>query len=386
MELGRGAKTVLMLAAVVVVMAGIKLSAPLLVPLLLAAFVAMVTSPLVIWLQKKRLPAGVAVLLAILVDLGVLTGLGALVGTSLSDFYQRLPEYQEALTSTLADATTWLAAYGVSQEELTKALDPGSMMGMVASLFRSLTDLVSNLVLVLLIVMFILLETTGLRLKASLILGDDGAQLTRMRNATHQVSRYLVVKTLTSAFTALVVGIWLAIWGVHFPVLWALLAFMLNFIPTLGSIIAAVPPTALALIQFGPGSALGMLTGYVVINTLIGTVMEPRIFGRAVGLSPLVVFVSMILWGWLLGPVGALLSVPLTLIVKIYLANTEDLQWVAVLLAPARHIEDGRESLIPPPLVDHHANLRPSQIPPPGPTGAEGDGATVAGEPEQAAE
>jgi predicted PurR-regulated permease PerM len=146
------------------------------------------------------------------------------------------------------------------------------------------------------------------------------------------------VKTGTSALTGLIVALLCWSCGVDLPVLWGLLAFLLNYIPNIGSVIAAVPPVLLALVQHGPGVAMGVAAGYLAVNFTVGNMLEPRLMGRALGLSPLVVFLSMLVWGWMLGPVGALFSAPLTMILKHWLAHTPDLTWIAVLLGPASDV------------------------------------------------
>ncbi|MFQ5519051.1 MAG: AI-2E family transporter [Mariprofundus sp.] len=134
--------------------------------------------------------------------------------------------------------------------------------------------------------------------------------------------------------TGIFISIWLAVIGVDYPLLWGLVAFLFNFVPNIGSIIAAVPAVLLALIQLGSGEALMAGVGYVIANVVMGNVVEPKFMGKGVGLSTLVVFLSLVFWGWVLGPVGMLLSVPLTMIVKLALESRADTQWLAVLLGP----------------------------------------------------
>lgn len=344
MNLGRGAKAVLILAAFVVLFAGIKLAADLLVPLFLAGFLAAVTAPLVLWLCDRGLPRGLAVTIALFLDVSALVGLGALIGTSLNAFYEHVPRYQEQLTLAVTDTTSWLTRWGVQQEAMSEVVNVSSAMGLVGTLLKSIAGMLSNLVLVLLIVVFMLVEATGLRTKLSRVFPGDPSRLQR---ASRDITKYLLVKTGTSALTGILVGLWLAAWGVDLPILWGLLAFLLSYIPTLGAIVAGVPILLLSWLELGGGATLGVASGYLLINLAIGSFLEPRIFGRALGLSPLVVFLSMVFWGWMLGPVGALLSVPLTMIVKIAASNTEDLQWIAVLLAPAWQPGGRRPSWMP---------------------------------------
>jgi predicted PurR-regulated permease PerM len=346
MGIERGAKMMLLLASVVVVAAGIRLAEPLLVPFLLAAFIATVTAPLVLWLRDRGVPRGLAVLSGLLVDLASVAGLAALVGGSINAFYGRVPQYQQTIEETAQRLTSWLASYGVevSPDSLTRFAGPEDLMDMVASLLRSVAGVVSNIVLVLLIIVFMLSETLGLRAKVARALSDADAA-GRLARAAIEVNKYLLVKTGTSAATGIAVGVWVWFWGVDLPLLWGLLAFLLNYIPTLGSILASVPAILLALLQLGVGPAIAVASGYLFVNFLIGNFLEPRIFGRALGMSPLVVFLSVVVWGWLLGPFGALLSVPLTMMIKIFLQNTDDLRWVATLLEPA---QPGDRGTIPP--------------------------------------
>jgi AI-2 transport protein TqsA len=333
--LGRGAKAVVLVAAVVAVCAGIKLAAPVLIPFLLAMFIATVTAPLALWLSDRGVPRALAVICAVLLDLGALAGFAAMVGTSFSAFYAQLPQYQRQLAELIQQGYSWLASYGMEMPEpFTVWGDPRQLFAVVTVLLGSVANIASNLVLVLLIVVFMLFEATGIREKLARVLVPES--LERIRGAAREVNKYLLVKTGTSLATGILVGVWCAVWGVDLPILWGLLAFLLNYVPTVGSIIASVPPFLLALLQLGVGPAMGVMGGYIVVNFSIGNFLEPRILGRALGMSPLFIFLSIVFWGWLLGPVGALLSVPLTMTLKIFLANTEDGHWIAVLLEPVR--------------------------------------------------
>ncbi len=366
MEIGRGGKTLLLLGAFVVVCAGLKEAGegPFLTPVLLAAFLASITAPLMFWMKNRGVPVGIAVTLAILADLLVLAALGALVGSSLTTFANALPHYQDEMNLLVSDAAKFLATYGIDQERVNEMLSPTELMKMVGAMLTgfltSLMQAVSRLVLVLIVVIFMLAEAAGMRTKLTRLVADDETYA-RMRRAARQVNQYLIVKSVTSAATGVLIGLWVWLMGLDFPVLWGLLAFLLNYIPTLGSIIAAIPAVTLSLLQLGVGPTLLVILGYLVVNFTIGNFLEPRIFGRTLGLSPLVVFLSMLFWGWLLGPLGALLSVPLTMIVKIYLMNTNDLAWVAVLLAPASQIRSDRRNF--PPKVPDATPARGIKIP-----------------------
>ena len=353
-EHGRGEKVMLGLAATVVVCAGMKLAAPLLVPFLVAAFVSVVTTPIVLWLCKMRVPRGLAVALAILLDIGAIAAFGAMVGGGLNSFLRSIPTYEKQLAQSTHEIGQWIQGFGIQidSNSLTDVMDTNLLMEMLVELLSSFAGVVSKLLLVLIIVGFMLFEAAGMRDKMIRIMAGPEA-LERVERAGREVNKYLVVKTISSVVTGVLVGVWVALFGIDQPVLWGLLAFLLNYVPTLGSVIAAIPAILLALVQHGPGVATVVTGGYLVINITIGQLVEPRVLGRALGLSPLVIILSVIFWGWLLGPMGALLSAPLTMTVKIFLANSEDTKWIAVLLASSRSAEE---------LAEPHDSLRP---PPP---------------------
>jgi predicted PurR-regulated permease PerM len=215
---------------------------------------------------------------------------------------------------------------------LTDYFDPGKAMKMAANTLAGLSGLLTNVFMILLTVIFILLEASGFPQKLRTALGDPEESMGQFRSVTESVNRYLALKTVFSLATGLTVAIWLAILGVDFALLWGLVAFLLNYVPNIGSIIAAIPAILLALIQLGVGPALLTCLGYVVVNVVFGSILEPKFMGRGLGLSTLVVFLSLVFWGWVLGPVGMVLSVPLTMIVKIAMESHEDTQWIAVML------------------------------------------------------
>jgi predicted PurR-regulated permease PerM len=163
----------------------------------------------------------------------------------------------------------------------------------------------------------------------------------------NNLGRYLGIKTLVSMATGLIVGVMTWGIGLDFPLLWAMLAFLLNYIPNIGSIIAAVPAVLLALVQLGPGEALTTAIGFVAINMVIGNMIEPKLMGHGVGISSLIVFIGLIFWGWMFGPVGMLLSVPLTMALKLALESDQRTKWVAILIgseSDAEHALEEREA------------------------------------------
>ncbi|MCA9626853.1 MAG: AI-2E family transporter [Myxococcales bacterium] len=318
------ARFLLIGAALVVFLAGLKQAEPLLVPLVFAAFLSAISAPFVFWLER-RLPAWISVSLVVLLMLGVLVLVGAVVGTSVNQFVAAAPGYEEGLNELFGGVGGWLQRHGVefSRKELGDMVNTGALMRFLGGTLSGVANMLSNVLLVVLTMAFILFEATTLSKKLRAAMGDPTADLSRWTKMASEVKRYVVIKTYVSLGTGITIGLFLWALGVDFPLLWGLLAFLLNYVPNIGSIIAAIPPVLLALVQFGIGRALATLGGFLVVNMLIGNVIEPAFMGRRLGLSTLVVFLSLIFWGWLWGPVGMLLSVPLTMVVKILLENSQ---------------------------------------------------------------
>ncbi len=339
-----GATTILTMAALVIVVAGMRAAGGFFLPILAAAFIATVSAPVLVWLERVRVPRVLAIVLTVLLDVGVLAGVVVLVGSSLSGFQEAVPRYQHALEDLARSIVTWLRGRGIPvQREDVEALgDPAWILTAVGDLLRELTEIVSNALIVVLLVVFLLFEMAPGRRKIAILVGGPHGHLTRVAESAGKLQRYLVFKTLLSTLTGLLFGGWLAALGVDFPVLWGLAAFLLNYIPTIGPAIATIPPVVVALLTLGPGSAAAAAVGCLTINVVVGNGIEPRMMGEALGLSTLIVFTSMLFWGWLWGPVGALLAVPLTMLLRDALALAEETRWLAVLLGSTEWVEKRR--------------------------------------------
>ncbi|MFQ5767856.1 MAG: AI-2E family transporter [Acidobacteriota bacterium] len=346
----KGSRFLLLVASVIVVVAGLKAASGLILPLLVSAFLALITLPLLSWLQSLKLPRALAVLITLLAALIVLAVLASFIGGSLAGFTGQLPKYRARLGIMSAGLADWLQARGlnISGEFRSHLFNPAQALDLVSATLRATAAVLSNLVLVLLTIAFILLEAAGCPAKLQAAFG--GREIARRYERIQtEIQRYLGMKTLISLATGSLVSLMLALLGVDFPLLWGALAFILNYIPSLGSIIAALPPTLLAAIQLGPGSALAVALMFLAINLVLGSFLEPYLMGRRLGLSALVVFLSLIFWGWVWGPVGMLLSVPLTMVIRIMLENTEEFRWIAILLdaSPSRSPEPARQNAAP---------------------------------------
>ncbi len=322
------------LAALVVVIAGIKACTAVLVPFLLSAFFAVLMSPILFWLRRKGLPDWFSIVFLVALFIVVETGLGALLGTSVAQFSRELPVYQERLGTIYNGITSFAKKLGFTDVELSvlKELDLSRVMGIVASTLKSMGVLITNTFVIILTLVFMLLEAGGMvyKLEALNLLGIRKTD--ELRPIMDGINRFFAIKSFTSFLTGLLIWISLLIQGVDFPALWGVCAFALNFIPTIGSIIAAAPAVLLSLVKLGFGNCIVTLSIYVIINIAVGNILEPRLMGQGVGLSPLVIFLSMAFWGWVLGPVGMFLSVPITMSIKIAMAVHHRTEWLAILL------------------------------------------------------
>ena len=322
--------------AVVAVIYGMQAARAILVPLLVAIFIAVLCTPLTRLLERIRIPTGLAVTIVIILIIGTMTLVGTFVGGSLAAFNDRLPFYQTRLDEIFTEMAA-LFGQEVSVRLLIEWFQPaGAALGLVGTLLNGIQGLLANFFLIAFSVTFMLLESSSLPAKMRLVLRASRGEPQYFRRFTSSVQRYLGIKSLTSLVTGVAVGILAAAFGLDFPVLWGLLAFLLNFIPNIGSLIAAIPAVLLALIQFGGLDAAFIALGYFVINIAIGGVIEPRVMGQGLGLSTLVVFLSLVFWGWVFGPIGMLLSVPLTMTAKIALESSERTAVLGVLLGPPK--------------------------------------------------
>lgn len=339
-----GARALLLAASLVIVVAGLRAGAPILLPVALALFLAVLNLPFLFWLHGKGVPRLLAIFVALLINVAVLGMLALVISQAVSEFRGALPHYVERFRVLSESTTDWLQARRVPVADWTsfELFSPENIVNLVGGTLRGIASLLSNAFLVLLIMIFMLAEATIFPAKLRAALGGDEADISRYRGMIGDVQQYLGIKTAVSLLTGVLVGSWTWALGLDFPLFWGLVAFLFNYVPNIGSILAAIPAILLALLEFGAGRALAVAAGYLVVNLLLGNVLEPNLHGRRFGISTLVVILSLVFWGWVWGPVGMILSLPLTMILKIALENTEDFRWIAVLLGgppPARAVE-----------------------------------------------
>ncbi|SFX40551.1 AI-2E family transporter [Marinospirillum alkaliphilum] len=322
------------IAALVVILAGLKAAETIVIPIMLALFIGIICTPPLHFMTRHKVPpvAAILIIVAFLVVFGGLLGL--VVGSAIDSFINRLPDYQRRLEAEMVSLLPLLERVGmpVTRDQLLEHLNPSQAMDWVGKALSNLGSLLTNLFLILFIVVFLLLEEATFGQKLRQAVPSVEKQLRHASDFVRQVNKYLVIKSTISLITGVLITLWVWWLGLDFPVLWGLIALLMNFIPNVGSILAAIPAVLLAVVQLGIPDALLVASGYLAVNVVMGNLVEPRFMGKGLGLSPLVVFLSLILWGWLFGAVGMFLSIPLTMIVKIALEQAPSTQWLAVML------------------------------------------------------
>jgi AI-2 transport protein TqsA len=345
-------RMLLLVAALVIAVAGLKAAQNFFLPVLLAFFVATVSFPVTRALVKRRVPRSLAVLLTVLVDFAFIAGmvvLGVVLMQDLQDkwntkysaqIYGQVRETSEGLATKLEtwgvpDAREKIQAVvennlaSLQQIRFERIWDFGTgVLGQVLGFFGAA-------VIFLILTVFMLSEAESFGRRLTAVNQARGPDLARMLNTTRDIQRYLAIKTVISLITGFLAGLlcWAA--GLDFYILWGIVAFALNFIPVIGSLVAGVPPTVLALLIAGWPNALLVAGGYFLINNFLGNFVEPILYGKRFGISILVVVVSVMFWGWVWGPLGMLLAVPLTMVVKVILDGSDDFRWIGVAISSA---------------------------------------------------
>lgn len=323
-------------AALVIVLGGLKAISHIVTPILLAVFLAIISAPPLSSMQRRGVPGPVSILVLFsIVGFTFFLLFLALKGAAESMATQA-PLYQARFTGWMLDLREFIAQRGLPPDLLPRELSlPASptITGAARDIAGGLGQFTATSLLVLLAFMFLLLEERTLSDKLDAAFPNRRRARVRARRFLRSVYRYLLIKTAASAATGLIVGIGLLAIGVDFPILWGIVAGLLNFIPTIGSIIAAVPAVLIAFLGLGIAEGIGVLGLYVAVNTLIGNILEPRFMGRSLGLSPLVVLMSLLIWGYVFGPVGMLLSIPLTMVAKLALDASPQTRWAGILMS-----------------------------------------------------
>ncbi len=349
-------RILLSLAAFVIIIAGMRAAEEIIAPFLLSIFFTIMFAPPLMWLQDKNIPTAIALGLVISCIILVQLTFFSLVSASLQDFSQALPSYEARLTHNTNALNQRLHGYGIDMSEnvIGNYFNPETIIDLVAKGLGSVGSVLSNTFLILLLVIFMLLEAASFPTKLRLIFKKPDVSLAKLSHVVQKIKRYIAIKTVMSLITGLLITFWLMILGVDYALLFGVLAFFLNYVPNIGSLIAAIPAVLLASLQLGGWFAVYTAMGYVLVNNVLGNMIEPRIMGRTLGLSTLVVFLSLLFWGWVLGAVGMLLSIPLTMTAKLILETSDNTRWLAILLESDTEAQETLEK-------EKAENLKPAQ-------------------------
>jgi predicted PurR-regulated permease PerM len=334
----KGIRFLISSAALVLIIWGITQAQSVISLILISGFLAIIGIPPFFWLMKKKIPSSIAVLIVIASMIIVFLIIDFMIGISVKSIIDSIPEYQVKLQSQLEQLKVLLTSFGIKFDDkmLQNYFKPEVISGLATSLLSGLISILSSTVLILLTVSFVLLEAKSFPHKLRTTLGDPKAVFPEFSIFVNDIKRYVLIQTVVSLATGIIAGIWLAIMGVDFAILFGLLTFLLNYIPNVGSIIAITPAVIVTFIQFGIERALIVFVGYLLITLVTGSIIVPRIMGQRLGISNLVVFLSLLFWGSLLGVIGMVLCVLLTMALKFTLERSENTRWIAALL--------GRES------------------------------------------
>ena len=340
-----GTPVLLGMAAFVILMAGVIYAKSVINPLLMAFFISSIFVQPIVWLKRRKVPHGIAIVLMIVLILAFYFGIFEMILTSLSLFLQDAPILEESLKEIASASKRFIDNQGMGSTLLdgSHAIAPSKILQTTTIIFGHLRAVLSSEVTFIFLTIFLLAEIESVFLKVKFISLNSNLSHDRLSSIGKSIRHYMSIKTLTSLATGILVGISLSLIGLDYPILWGLLAFLLNYIPTIGSIMAAIPAVVISYIQLGMPTTYWTIGVFLVVNVVIGSILEPRIMGKGLGLSTFVVFFSLIFWGMILGPVGMFLSIPITMAIKIILENFPETRWVAIILGSKEDVEAALE-------------------------------------------
>ena len=302
-------------------------------PFLLSIAIAIILSPLFTRLESKHIPKSVSLAVVILLSLIPIVLLGGYVVDEAKDFAENYQTIKEGWAANTSKVLVHFRHIGIDDYKINTLLQKSNLAEIVKNLVIQAKSQFSNLFMIFFMVAFMLMESKYFYNKMLKIATDYHVDSHLFIELIEKIKSYFLIKVKTSLATALLVFAVLWFFDISYYYMWAVLAFFMNFIPVIGSILAAIPAVIFALTDHGLMTMVWVATGYLTINIMIGNVIEPRIMGKGLGLSALIIFLSMTFWGWLFGPIGMILSVPLTMITQYLFDQYRETQWIALLLS-----------------------------------------------------
>ncbi len=322
------------LAAIFIALLAMRATNAILAPILLSFVLAITTTPLLDWFIKKGAPSWLALILTIGLIVVFLVAIVWLVGRSVQNFSESISAYQQRFTEIEKALGGFLANLGVDVNNLgaDQQTSPQGLLQLAANFVGGIVSGLSNFGLIILTVIFFLVEALAMPRKVQNVAPKSDLGVQRFFQLNKELREYMAINAALGLFTAVVNVILLLIMGIEFAVLWGIFSFFLSFVPNVGFIISVIPPALMALLQFGPREMLIVIVAYIVINFLSDNVIKPRFIEKGVNISMLVTFLSLILWGWVLGPIGAILAVPMAIIVQAVLDSQKETRWLAYMM------------------------------------------------------
>jgi len=325
-------RVMLLLAATVIALVGIRLGAPILNPIFFALVLSLLFSPIYSWLKRRGLPSPVVLVIMLIVIGALFMGLFTILGVSISRFSERVGYYTSQLNSQVVSLDALLERLGISNLDLRDVVKPNALADALGTVLSGVAGFLSDLFLILMIMLFLLGEGPAMMNRLRTGAGRDNPQVERLTVVGRSVVRQFGLRAIVNLVTGAGVTILLFLLGVDFPLLWGILTFFLSFVPYIGLVLAVTPAVVLALAEFGVSRAVLVIVGVVVINVLAENVLSPVMMGRGLNISPTIVFLSFIFWAWLLGGPGAFLALPITLFVAVMLDTFPETRWLASLM------------------------------------------------------
>ena len=325
---------IIKVAALIIIFAGMVYARTIITPLILALFISIICMQPITWMEKKRIPRWLAIIIVALGLVVLFSGFTSLIGGTLTFFLGNVSKYEPTLTTISNSVIQFLNDKGINipKDQVSTLIQPAKILEFTSSAIKELFSMLGKTLLIFLIILFILMEFGSFSIKAKAITSGSDKSIAYFSTILKDIRHYLGIKTLVCLSISILIYIALLIIGVDYALLWALIAGLMNYIPNIGSIIATIPAFLFALVQLGLGGALWTLGAFMIIHNVLGNFIEPKIMGKGLGLSPLVVLLSLLFWGFILGPVGMFLAVPFTLTIKIILEQNEKTRWLSILL------------------------------------------------------
>jgi len=322
-------------ATSVIIIAGIKVASEIVIILFLSIFIASIFSTMLRFLEKRHIPKVLSYFFVLSIFLIFTLLMAYIINISIKDFASNLPLYEQKLQALVVNSISLVETYGftIDKDTILEALNLSSFFGFTTNIIGSIGTFLSKFLLIIIGVAFILAESKSFETKLKVIFKYNAKKLEHFNLFSHNIQKYFIVKSFTSFLTGSIIAVTLLLFGVDYPILWGVIAMLFNFVPVVGSIIAAIPAVLISLLNVDINTTIILIVFYVTINISISNIIEPKLMGKELGLSPLVIFFSLIFWGWILGIVGMFLAVPITMTLKIAFNSNSETHWLAILMS-----------------------------------------------------